>query len=308
MAGNAAGGDRPRQFWFDGYAGGTWRGITMGMAGLALVGLVGVRIGESVRPAAPAPQAVNSLAAQDGKPVPKSVLASLDTASKAGTGAPGATVLTSPELTKSKAWTVGGKPVVLYMGADYCPYCAAERWAMVTAFSRFGTFSNLHLMTSSASDYAPNTATFTFYGSHYKSPYIDLQTVELSTNKADSAGTYPTLQTPSTLQASTLQKYDAPPYIAAQNAGSIPFVDIANRYIQIGAAYDPTLLAGLTWTQIANDAATAARTGQTSGVGAQIVREANTLTAAICKTDGGKPKPVCMAKGVLAALPGGVAK
>ena len=29
------------------------------------------------------------------------------------------------------------------MGAEYCPYCAAQRWAMIVALSRFGTFSGL---------------------------------------------------------------------------------------------------------------------------------------------------------------------
>lgn len=298
----------PKGFWFDGYGGSAWRGITMGVVGLLLVGLIGVKIGQSIKPAASAPTASSSPVAQDGKPVPKAVLASLESVSKAGVAATGAPLLSNPAVTTSKLWTVAGKPVVLYLGADYCPYCAAERWAMITAFSRFGTFSNLHLMTSSASDVAASTPTFTFYNSRYKSPYIDLQTVELSTNKIDSSGNYPTLQTPTALQSSTLQKYDAPPYVAAQSAGSIPFVDIANRYIQIGAAYNPALLDGQSWTQIAHEAVTAAKTGQTSGVGAQIVRAANVLTAAICKTDGGKPANVCTAKGVLAALPGGKAK
>ncbi len=31
------------------------------------------------------------------------------------------------------ALTSGGKPQIVYMGAEYCPYCAAERWAMVVA-------------------------------------------------------------------------------------------------------------------------------------------------------------------------------
>src|SRR5215831_18416432 len=39
--------------------------------------------------------------------------------------------------------TSGGKPEVLYMGAEYCPFCAAERWSMIVALSRFGTFSGL---------------------------------------------------------------------------------------------------------------------------------------------------------------------
>jgi hypothetical protein len=32
---------------------------------------------------------------------------------------------------------------MLYIGAEYCPYCAAERWPLVMALSKFGTFSNL---------------------------------------------------------------------------------------------------------------------------------------------------------------------
>jgi thiol-disulfide isomerase/thioredoxin len=29
--------------------------------------------------------------------------------------------------------TANGKPEMLYMGAEYCPYCAAARWAMIVA-------------------------------------------------------------------------------------------------------------------------------------------------------------------------------
>ncbi len=49
--------------------------------------------------------------------------------------------------TGQPALTSGGKPQVdLQLGAEYCPYCAAERWGMVVALSRFGTFSNLSLI------------------------------------------------------------------------------------------------------------------------------------------------------------------
>ncbi len=37
-----------------------------------------------------------------------------------------------------------GKPQFLYIGAEYCPYCAAQRWATIVALSRFGTFSKLY--------------------------------------------------------------------------------------------------------------------------------------------------------------------
>ena len=51
---------------------------------------------------------------------------------------------------------LGGKsPAMLYYGAEYCPYCAAERWAMTAALSRFGTWSELKITASSHTDVFP---------------------------------------------------------------------------------------------------------------------------------------------------------
>ncbi|HEY7295947.1 MAG TPA: DUF929 family protein, partial [Dehalococcoidia bacterium] len=60
-----------------------------------------------------------------------------------------------PSAITAPALTQDGKPQILYVGAEYCPYCAAERWAMIAALSRFGTFSNLQTARSSASDIYP---------------------------------------------------------------------------------------------------------------------------------------------------------
>src|ERR1700722_9312273 len=67
--------------------------------------------------------------------------------------------------------TSNGKPEMLYIGAEYCPFCAAERWAMAVALSRFGTFTGVNGIHSSPTDYAPNTPTLTFYKSTYTSKY-----------------------------------------------------------------------------------------------------------------------------------------
>ena len=87
--------------------------------------------------------------------------------------------------------TANGKPEMLYMGAEYCPYCAAERWAMIQALSRFGTFSGLSTSHSAAANGAgqaepyPNTPTFTFHGSSYTSKYLTFTPVETQTNIPD---------------------------------------------------------------------------------------------------------------------------
>ena len=72
----------------------------------------------------------------------------------------------------NKVLLVGGKPEVLFIGAEYCPYCAAERWALVMALSKFGTFSNVMGVISSSTDVNANTPTFSLYHSGYTSPYL----------------------------------------------------------------------------------------------------------------------------------------
>src|SRR5579863_6230960 len=186
-----------------------------------------------------------------------------------------------------------GKPEFLYIGAEYCPYCAALRWAMIVALSRFGTFSQLYQTTSSATDAYPSTPTFTFDPKLYKAPvytsqYVDFVSVEETTNVQNSDGTYPTLQTPTTAQQKLFDTYDVPPYTSS--AGSIPFIDIANKYIAIGLAsgYSPQDLAGKQWSDIANSLVDTSST-----ISQHILGSANYLTAGICMATGQQPASVC---------------
>jgi hypothetical protein len=57
------------------------------------------------------------------------------------------------------ALTSEGEPELLYVGANFCPFCAAERWPMIIVLSRFGTFSGLSTTRSSTTDEYPGTAT-----------------------------------------------------------------------------------------------------------------------------------------------------
>jgi hypothetical protein len=190
--------------------------------------------------------------------------------------------------------TSGGKPQVLYMGALYCPYCGAERWAMAVALSRFGTFSNLGLTHSSASDVYPNTPTLSFYKSSYTSKYIDFTPVELYSGKKVGQG-YATLERPTSDQVALMSKYDAPPYVQSTYAGSYPFLDIGNQYLDIGSQYLPSGLAHLTWTQIAADIR-----NPNSSVGQSVDGAANSITAAICKITNNAPAAVCSSAGAVA--------
>lgn len=89
------------------------------------------------------------------------------------------------------ALIAGGKPEVLYVGAEFCTYCAAVRWPLIVALSRFGSFSGLTPARSAVTagsgqrEPYPATPTWTFYRSSYASPYLTFTPVELSTSVPD---------------------------------------------------------------------------------------------------------------------------
>ena len=196
-------------------------------------------------------------------------------------------VSSTPTSISGTPLTSGGKPEMLYMGAEYCPFCAAERWAMVVALSRFGSFSGLAAIRSAAKDGAgqaevyPNTATWTFVNAQFTSTYLTFTSVEMNTNIPDpSTGGYTALQTPTAEQQALLQKYDA--------NGSIPFIDFGNKYMSVGASYDPAVLKNLTWDQIAT-----ALHNPGSPVARAALGAANYMTAAICVLTGNQPASAC---------------
>jgi hypothetical protein len=212
-----------------------------------------------------------------------SVPASTLDAVGAGSGVTG-----TPRSIPGSPLTSGGKPEVLYIGAEYCPYCAAERWAMVVALSRFGTFSNLSTVHSGniSGEVFPNTPTWTFYKSSYTSKYLTFTPVEEETN-IPQGQSYSPLQTPTSAQQALVTKYDAPPYVQG-TGGAIPFIDFGNKYMVSGASYSPQLLQGKSWTQIAS-----ALKDPSSPIAKAVDGTANYLTAAICKLTGNQPAAAC---------------
>jgi hypothetical protein len=167
-----------------------------------------------------------------------------------------------------------GHPEVFYLGAEYCPYCAAERWPVIIALSRFGTFSGLKTTSSSSSDVYANTPTFTFHGATYESQYVDFVSVETTDRDRNP------LESPTSAQQALVNQYDT--------SGSIPFVDFGNRYAFSGAMYLPDVVSGMSWQAVADSLA------QSSSPQAKaIVGSANLITAAICKLTADQPATVC---------------
>jgi len=180
-------------------------------------------------------------------------------------------------------------PVVFFYGAEFAPYAAAERWPLILALSRFGTFSQLGLMQSSSSTAFSSLATFTFWKVAYSSPYLVFESVERYSGLNPTGAQYLSLQRPDARQSAAIAAYGT-------SATTFPLLDAANRYVLDGAAFSPAILDGVTQDQIAGDL-----TSPAAPLTQAVVSAANEITAAICSVDGAKPAKVCGSRGVLAA-------
>jgi hypothetical protein len=202
-------------------------------------------------------------------------------------------VKAAPSQITAPALTAGGKPKVLYIGAEFCPYCAAERWPVTVALSRFGTFSNLGTTHSASNDVFPNTPTLSFHGATFTSKYLTFTGVETTTNEQVN-GQYKPLDTPTAEDQKTFDTYNQPPYV--QSGGSIPFIDLGGKFVSSGATYSPEVLAGKTQTEIAD-----ALKDANSPIAKSVIASANVYTAAVCAMTNNQPANVCSTEAVKAA-------
>jgi thiol-disulfide isomerase/thioredoxin len=196
--------------------------------------------------------------------------------------------------------TVDGKPNVLYVGGEFCPYCAAERWSMIIALSRFGTFSNLGNTESYVGDVYGGTQTFTFVKSHYDSKYLSFSPVEEYTNTIDpKTNYYYPLMTASAAETADFMKYDTPTYVpgmTTETEHAYPYVSYGDQFLVAGAQYNPGLLSGSSRSQIAGNLASAS-----SPITQAIIAAANYQTAGLCSLTKQQPMAVCASPGVKAA-------
>ena len=173
--------------------------------------------------------------------------------------------------------TSGGKPEILYIGAEYCPYCAAERWSLVVALSKFGSFSGLTYMQSADSpEIYPGTSTLSFHTATYTSSYVSFISVETQDRN------HAPLQSTTSQEQSLLNQYDP--------QGAIPFVDVANLNVTYngGSQFSPGILSGMNWTQIGSQL-----DNPGSSIAQAVDGAANNLIGAICKVDGSAPSSLC---------------
>jgi len=257
---------------------------------LIVVVLLVVKITRGSTTVEPPPVAPVSSAVVHAVPsIPSTVF---DTVGAQQAAIPGEAVLSGqPRL------SIGGLPVVAYVGAEFCPYCAAERWVLVVALSRFGSFAHLGATSSSTAEVFPGTPTFSFDGTTYHSRYLSFAAVEeygdrLSTTAP--AG-FPRLHEPTPVEWALFRRYDTGPFVPG--TGTLPFVDVDNRLVVSGAGigFSPGVFQGLSMEQVGSDL-----TNPSSPDTEAVLGAANTLSAAICAATGGQPLSVCTSPGVRA--------
>jgi Domain of unknown function (DUF929) len=203
------------------------------------------------------------------------------------------TPLTAPTILAGQPrLALDGKPEVLFVGADYCPFCATERWPLIVALSRFGHFSGLHDTQSAGSSVFSDIQTFTFQNVGFTSPYLSFVAVELYSDELNPNGTYVRTATLTAQQAALVNRYGAAP---RRSSTPIPFLDIANRMVATTAAFSPGLL-----TRQSQSDLVAALEMPHHAAGQAMVIAANQLTVGLCMATGQRPASVCASKGVRA--------
>lgn len=172
----------------------------------------------------------------------------------------------------------GGKLYVFFMGAEYCPYSAAERWAIVRALQKFGQWDGLKQTMSAARD-EPflNLPTYDFTSATYTSPHIEFYSRETKDRE------FKPLQKLLKSEEKLVRKFNP--------EKDIPFLLIGGRFVQIGAGFTPKIFIGHTFRQTETELKKIE-----SEIRKTIDNEASIISALMCVS--GLPPELCKETGV----------
>lgn len=220
------------------------------------------------------------------------------------------------------------KITFVYIGAQGCPFCAQQRWALALALSNFGNFSNLFDDESATIDGSVPTVLFNFSSSLYNK-YAALPPIYSSTGAAEAPygdeyatpfleGAYYTSNyinfepfdelvssfwintsgLPSDIQDSVLLPAQEGFGIKDFSLGGVPFFDINNQYIFDGATVAPILFGQVSTVppqySTQKDILASIQNPASGSFGETALGAANIFTAQIC-TLLNNTAPVCKA-------------
>ena len=203
-----------------------------------------------------------------------------------------------------------GKPSVVYIGAQGCPFCAQERWVLVTALDRFGNFSKLFYDRSATVDgniptftfnfsnstfqsavdkppvnggpYGDSNPTGFFYGNYYTSPYINFYSLDqvgssFLVNESGISSAYPFIYDNVVSQAN--RGFGIKDF----SLGGVPFFSINNQYVFDGATLNANIVFGDTSAYSTHqEMLNSIESPSSLTFGETALGAANILTAQIC--------------------------
>jgi hypothetical protein len=189
-----------------------------------------------------------------------------------------AAALRAIKKVSSSPFLDGGKPVVFFMGGQFCPFCAADRWSFVKATSRFGTWTGLRsLHSKGGTDGFASLPTYDLTQATFQSELLSIRVREV----ADVNGN--PLQSLRPDEQQLVNQYDP--------GGGIPFTIVGGSMgeYKVDLAFSPGLIQGISFDSLRADVD---GDGKTQAALA-IDGSADALTALICKLTGGRPDSVC---------------
>jgi hypothetical protein len=159
-----------------------------------------------------------------------------------------------------------GKSLVFFMGAGFCPFCAAERWAIVSALGNFGRWEGLVETTSAGHDEKYlNIPTVSFARAKYESDYVEFVGRETADRN------FEPLQELGEKDYEILDTFN-PDQI-------IPFLLIDGQFMQVGTGFSPQILEGMDHGNVRAELA-----NPSSPAGKAIRTEIDNITALVCKS------------------------
>ena len=170
------------------------------------------------------------------------------TLAAASTSEPGPSGDTGWMKAPNPVWTSGGAPVLFYYSAAGCPYCAAASWAVHGALRNFSSaLSGTTLTYSNPNEGAISSiAEVDFVGSTSTGGFVAWDSQE---NAQTQSVVLPTLSCP---ESSYVTAYDQG---TNNGCNGVPLVVVGGVYIHVGYLVAPSVLAGLTTSQVAADLA-----------------------------------------------------
>ena len=220
-----------------------------------------------------------------------------------------------PVKSSAGSLTENGKPTMMYLGAQGCPYCALERYAMVIALSRFGNFTQLFYDRSATNDGNIPTFTFNFsasafasamalpaiigngsavapggdgqatgffVGNYYSSPYINFLSFDQVGSSYFTNPTVLSTYLPSNFTGPATVGFGIT-YFPNYPQYGVPFFDVNNQYVFDGAILNPNIVfRDLSAFTSQSNMTASLQTPSKDSFGETALGAANILTADIC--------------------------